>query len=92
MALCQCLVFIGYPAGVIAVLYGFYDGRGRVANFIAFTVVLFEGVFVACLASGRTPTVLAAVVVIFVAVGYHQLRRLRSGPRSPTACRAPNSP
>jgi hypothetical protein len=31
------------PVAVIAVLYGFYDGRGRFANFIAFTLVLFEG-------------------------------------------------
>jgi hypothetical protein len=77
-------VLLGYPAAVIAVLYGFYDGRGRVANFVAFTLVLFEGAFVACLASGATVDVLAAAVVIFVAVGYLQVRRFRSGSLSPT--------
>ncbi len=77
-------MLLGYPAAVIAVLYGFYDGRGRVANFIAFTLVLFEGAFVACMASGRTLTVLAAAVVIFVAVAYFQVRRGRSGSLSPT--------
>lgn len=41
---CQCLILFSPPVAVIAVLYGFYDGRGRFANFIAFTLVLFEGV------------------------------------------------
>jgi hypothetical protein len=68
---------------VIAVLYGFYDGRGRVGNFVAFSLVLFEGTFVACLASGTPLNVLAAAAVIFVAVGYHQLRRFRSGSLPP---------
>ena len=42
-ALCQCLMLYGFAAAVVAVLYGFYDGRGRFANFIAFTLVMFEG-------------------------------------------------
>ena len=84
-------MLLGYPAAVIAVLYGFYDGRGRVANFIAFTLVLFEGAFVACLATGRTLTVLAAAVVIFAAVGYHQLRRFRSGSLPPTVENLPHA-
>ena len=87
-ALCQCLVLIDYPAAVLAVIYGFYDGRGRVFNFAAFTLVLFEGTFVALAVSGGSPSVVVAAVIVFVAVGYSQVRRFRSG--SPAAaCEAP---
>jgi len=81
---------IGYPAGVIAILYGFYDGRGRILNFIAFTVVLCEGALVGWIVSDRSPNVLAAAVIIFLAVGYFQIRRIVSGSRSLKASPIPS--
>jgi len=71
-------VVFGYPAAVIAVLYGFYAGRGRVLNFVAFTLVLFEGSLVASAVSEWSPNVVVAAVILFVAVGYYQVRRFRA--------------
>lgn len=83
-----CLILGGFPAAVVAVIFAFYHGGGRVLAFIAFALVSLQAILVSFMLSievGLYPMVIAVIAV--GCLGWYGVVRAKRHPFEPRAPR-----